>query len=244
MADFLQGEWDWMNDPNFGDLSDAYKLTNPFPSLPGFPTLPTFPTTTSTPTTTAAPSGGFSFLNNLFSNQTATGLPRTAEQAGALALLGYAMRPQEDITAPSIYDLRSPYGTSAVDYLQGVYKAPPDPFAPGGLYSKYLPAFEQSEKDLFNNTQQSIIAGLPQSASTAMGGSELAAIREAFLTRALPQRLSIQADLMRDALTRQQTAANTVYGGENQLNQVDFAANVEAALANARSESERNAILG
>lgn len=182
-----------------------------------------------------------SFLSG---NQTATGLPRTAEQLGGLGLLSYAMRPQEDITVPSIYDMRSPYGTSAVDYLQGLYQAPTDPFAPGGIYSKYLPQLQASETDLFNDIQQRLIAGQPGGLSTAMGGSEIGAIREGYLTRALPQRLALQADLMRDALTRQQSAANTVYGGEGNLQQLAFASEIEAALANARTESERNAILG
>ena len=175
---------------------------------------------------------------------TATGLPRLAEQAGGMALLGYAMRPQEDITVPSIYDSRSPYGTSSVNYLQGLYQAPQDPFAAGGAYSQYLPQMQAAETELFDDIQQRLIAGQPGGLSTAMGGPEIAAIREGFLTRALPQRLALQADLMREMQARQQSAANTVYGGENQLNQIGFAAEIEAAIANARSESERNAILG
>ena len=185
-----------------------------------------------------------SYLTNLTSNPTTTGLPRLAEQAGGAALLGYAMRPQEDITVPSIYDFRSPYGTSAVNYLQGLYQAPADPFAPSGIYSKYLPQLQSAETDLFNDIQQRLIAGQPGSLSTVMGGPEIAAIREGFLTRALPQRLALQADLMREAMTRQQQAAGTVYGGEGNLQQLAFASEVEAALANARTESERNAILG
>lgn len=183
-------------------------------------------------------------ISTFLNNPTTTGLPRTAEQAGGMALLGYAMRPQEDITVPSIYDSRSPYGTSSVNYLQGLYQSPSDPFAPGGIYEQYLPLLNQQKTSILNDAQQRIIAGLPGGMSTSMGGSEIGSIGEALQNRIAPSYQALFADLSRENMARQQNAANTVYGGENQLNQIGFAAEIEAALSNARSESERNAILG
>src|SRR3990167_1525629 len=91
----------------------------------------------------------------------------------------------------------------AQNYLTGLFQQPANPFAAGGLYEQYLPMIEQQKNTLLNDIQTRAAAGLPSGLSPAMGGAELAMIRNAAANQIAPSYQALFADLTRENQARQ-----------------------------------------
>lgn len=187
---------------------------------------------------------GVPLLTSLLGNRQIPGLPITTNQAGgAAALIAGSLAKQPSVTIPDYASFASPYGISASNYLQGAFTNPADPFAAGGTYEKYLPLLKQQQTKILNDAQQRIIAGLPTSLSTAMGGREIGSIGEALQNRIAPSYQALFADLQRENLSRQLQAATTLGGYEKFGQQSGFEAALEGAKQTAEAERNRNAQL-
>lgn len=186
---------------------------------------------------------GIPQLTAATSNPTTTGLPRGLEQLGGAAALITGLTDKPTVNIPDFGTFASPAGNSSSGYLQGIYGAPDDPMATGGILSGYEPLLAQQEKTLLDDAQQRIIAGLPASMGTAMGGSEIGAIRSAISNELLPRRQALIADLTRENLNRKINAATTVLGFEKAAQLYGFQAALQAAQSSAEAERNRNAQL-
>ena len=90
----------------------------------------------------------------------------------------------------------------------------------GALQRQFEPLLRQQEQQLLNQVQQRFIAGQPSSLSTAMGGPEIAALRQATTDVLLPRRQALLAGLGQDLLrTQQQAALNAIEAGRFQSEQ-------------------------
>lgn len=173
--------------------------------------------------------GGFSF-----------GLPRLLEQGGGIAALLAGLQNQPTVEIPNYQDFASPAGNASTSYLRGAFESPADPFAPGGVFEKYLPFIEQQEKSLLDDVQQRALAGLPGSLSARMGGGELADIRSAAANELLPRRQALFGDLTRENMARQQQAATTLGTLERFGQDSGFKAALTGAQNAAEFERQRN----
>src|SRR3990172_6187338 len=117
------------------------------------------------------------------------------------------------------------FSRTGTNYLESTVKAPADPFAPGGVYSQYLPALQRSEEDVLGGLQTRYNAAFP--ASMGIQGSAVEALRRAAGELAT-NRQTLQADIFRQQQGQQQNAANALlqYGLEFPRLQQNAAAKV------------------
>ncbi len=184
-------------------------------------------------------SGGIPFLNNLFSNQTTTGLPRSFEQVGGIASLLAGLTDQPTFDIPDFADFATPGGEAATGFLQEQFESPFDPFVPGGVFESQLPLLLRQEAGLQEKTQEALVAGRPVSLSTAMGGTEIAALQE-LGERFLQNRQAFIGNLLNQNVDRQIGAATSLADIESRGQTRGFDAALAAGLSSAESERDRN----
>lgn len=100
----------------------------------------------------------------------------------------------------------------------------------GAMQQYYEPLMLQNEKAVLDNAQQRVIAGQPASFSTAMGGNEVAAIRNATVNQLVPARQAMLADLSRENLNRQARASEVLLGEGYQNKNAEALSRLGAAL--------------
>lgn len=105
------------------------------------------------------------------------------------------------------------FSRTGIDYLTNTVNAPADPFAAGGVYEQYLPAFQREEDRSLTGLQTRYNAAFP--AGLGMQGSAVAALRRA-ASEMVQNRQTLQANIFREQQAQQQNAANSLlqYGTE------------------------------
>lgn len=105
--------------------------------------------------------------------------------------------------------------TEARQFLRNQYASPegiPSQVADetAALAKLYEPLLRQQEDSILNNVQQRVIAGRPSSLSTAMGGPEVAAIRDATVNQLIPRRQALLNQLAMQVLAQRTNAAKAI----------------------------------
>lgn len=80
-----------------------------------------------------------------------------------------------------------------------------------GLTPFFEPEFNRVTRNVLEQVQQAEIAGMPQSLSTAMGGPERLALRNAAIDQLIPQQQAFLANLALENIGRQQRAAEVLF---------------------------------
>ena len=171
---------------------------------------------------------------------TTFGLPRGLEQLGGAASLIAGLRDQPTVTIPEYQSFASPEGTAAKGFLRRGFESPADPLAAGGIFERYLPAFEREEQRSLDQLQQIYGAAFP--ASAGMQGSATEALRRASGEFA-QNRQKLIADLTRENQERQRLMATSLAGLEGTGQFAGFEAALIAAMQSAEAERQRNANL-
>lgn len=80
----------------------------------------------------------------------------------------------------------------------------------GAFTGAYEPLLQQQEKQILDQAQHRIVAGLPASFSPSMGGGEIGAIRSAITNELVPRRQALLGDIGRQVLGMQDSAARAL----------------------------------
>jgi hypothetical protein len=192
---------------------------------------------------------GGNLLGNLFGSQGSTsgaqsftGLGRGAEQLLGAGALGFGTFNQPSFEIPNFADFASPRGDAAGGFLQNQFESPVNPFDVEGVFNRFLPLIERGERAQLERTRNAILAGRPQSLTTAIAGPEIGAVQgleESFRDR----RNSLIGELMLANSQQRQQAATSLLGFEK-LGQVGgFEAALQGAQSQAEAQVDRNTAL-
>ena len=108
-------------------------------------------------------------------------------------------------------DLQIPAARTGTSFLERQGTSPADPFAPGGVYASYLPAFKRNEEDVLSGLQTQLSRAFPASAGVTLQGPVQENLRRA-TEQLATNRNVLAADLLREQQTRQQQAATSLQG--------------------------------
>jgi uncharacterized membrane protein len=155
-----------------------------------------------------------------FMNSINSGLTSNAGQGGSTTNLGGLSIPNTLLggglmLGGSLMDKEPGEVTEARQYLRSMFTSPTaigDRFASNlpKVGQQFDPFFQQQEKQFLDDYQTRAAAGQPNSLSTAMGGGELAGLRNEMANTLIPRRQAFYGGLGLDFLNSQQAAAGKI----------------------------------